>query len=106
MLNIEKIKIGANGEHLPVDSMEHVAVLLPAFGLMFTRSVINETEKPQLALESDCRAVQCAGFDDFDMPDIDELSLIVDRSRSAPALDPNFFTEIPIDWLWAKTDCA
>ena len=77
MRNIEKIKIGAAGEQLPHDATNHVAVLLPAFGLMFTRSVINpDDSKSQDALELACKAVNCAGFSDWDMPEIEELELL------------------------------
>lgn len=104
--NIEMIKIGLNGEQLPADATDHVAVLLPAHGLMFTRSPINSSEKSQTDLEQACKEVTCAGFNDWDMPEIHELELIVNRSRCSPAVNTDFFAGIPNDWLWSKTDCA
>ncbi|MGN6520852.1 MAG: DUF1566 domain-containing protein [Dokdonella sp.] len=103
---IEMIKIGESGEQLPPDAKNHVAVLLPAQGLMFTARVINETEKSQPDLEKACTEVTCAGFNDWSLPEIDELELLIDRSRYSPALNPEYFLDIPEDWLWSKTPAA
>ena len=102
---IEKIKIGANGEQLSADATDHVAVLLPALGLMFTRRPVNDEGKSQDALEKACAQYSCAGFSDWRMPEVDELQLIIDRTRHAPALDPAFF-DVPLDWLWTSSECA
>jgi hypothetical protein len=105
-MTLEAIKISATGEHLPADSKDHVAVLLPKHGLMFTARVINKDEKAQSDLEADCKNIDVAGFTDWRMPEIDELQLIVDRTRYNPALDPELFLDVPLDWLWSATAAA
>jgi hypothetical protein len=106
MRTITMIKIGADGQHLPADATDHAAVLLPDHGLMFTARVINAEEAPQLDLEQQCTQLTCAGFTDWTMPEIDQLELIIDRTRHSPALNTDFFLDIPLDWLWSKTPCA
>ena len=106
MRTIRMIKIGENGEQLPDDAAQHAAVLLPDHGLMFTARVINSEEQPQTELEEACTKVSCAGFTDWTMPEIEELELVVDRSRYEPAINPAFFPDMPIDWLWSKTPAA
>ncbi len=105
---MEPIKILSDGTHLPAgsDRTDHVAVLLPQHGLMFTARVINAEAQRQAKLEEACKAVTCAGFSDWVMPEIEELQLVVDRTRYNPALDPEYFRDIPIDWLWSKTPAA
>jgi len=103
---IEKIKIGADGEPLPLESQDHVAVKLPALGLIYTRRPINERAKTQEVLEAECASFECAGLTGWQMIDPDELQLIIDRSRHSPALDPAFF-DVPADaWLITRGDCA
>lgn len=102
MLNLEKIKLGPAGEHLPADATDYVAVLYPALDRIFTATVINMKEAPQPDLVEACKTITLLGRSDWRLPDIDELSVIVDRSRSKPAIDP-IFRNIPIDWLWSAT---
>jgi hypothetical protein len=105
-MHIEKIKISATGEQLAADSSDHVAVLLPQFRLMFTRRPVNTEERSQADLVKACAELTLAGFSDWDMPEIDELQLVVDRSRFEPAFDNDYFSDIPNDWIWTKTGTA
>ena len=100
------IKIGADGQQLPADATDHVAVLLPAHGLMFTATSVVDSDVPQEECEAACKALTLAGYSDWDLPTIDELQLLVDRSRYSPAIDTDFFRDIQNDWYWSKTPAA
>ena len=81
MRTTEMIKIGANGEHLPNAACDHVAVLLPAEGLMFTRRPCERCRAPAgHARGGILGRIDVAGFHDWRMPDLDELQ----HHRSLP----------------------
>jgi uncharacterized protein DUF1566 len=105
-MHIEKVKISAAGEAMPADANDHVAVLLPQFGLMFTAKPVSEDDATQDDLVKACASLTLAGFSDWRLPEIDELQLIIDRTRRAPAFDPAFFHAIPNDWIWSSTAVA
>ena len=106
MSNIKFIKIGADGQQLPNDATDWVAVELPEHGLTFTATSIVESDVPQEQCEAAAKALTLAGHSDWDLPTIDELSLLVDRSRYSPAINTDFFQDIQSDWYWSKTSAA
>ena len=106
MSNIKFIKIGADGQQLPNEATDWVAVELPEHGLTFTATSIVDTDVPQEQCEAAAKALTLAGHSDWDLPTIDELSLLVDRTRYEPAINTDFFTDIQIDWYWSKTPAA
>ena len=100
------IKIGADGARLPNDATDWVAVELPDHGLTFSRTSVTDSDVPQEQCEAACKALTLAGFSDWDLPTIEELQLLVDRSRYSPAIDTDFFVDIENDWYWSKTPAA
>ncbi|PZU17569.1 MAG: hypothetical protein DI589_25905 [Shinella sp.] len=106
MSNIKFIKIGADGQQLPNDAIDWVAVELPEHGLTFTATSIVESDVPQEKCEAAAKALTLAGHSDWDLPTIDELSLLVDRSRYSPAINTDFFHDTQNDWYWTKTPAA
>ena len=100
------IKIGADGARLPNDETDWVAVELPDHGLTFSRTSVTDSDVPQEQCEAACKALTLAGFSDWDLPTIEELQLLVDRSRYSPAIDTDFFVDIENDWYWSKTPAA
>lgn len=106
MSNIKFIKIGADGQQLPNDATDWVAVELPEHGLTFTATSIVDTDVPQEECEAAAQALTLAGHSDWDLPTIEELSLLVDRSRYEPAINTEFFQDIQNDWYWSKTPAA
>ena len=106
MSNIKFIKIGADGQQLPNDATDWVAVELPEHGLTFTATSIVDTDVPQEQCEAAAKALTLAGHSDWDLPTIDELSLLVDRTRYEPAINTDFFQDIQNDWYWSKTPAA
>ena len=100
------IKLAADGQELPADATEWVAVKLPEHGLIFTATQINEEETDQESLQAQAAALDLLGATDWDLPTIDELQLLVDRERYDPAIDTVFFRDIQSDWYWSKTPAA
>jgi hypothetical protein len=106
MSQLKLIKISSTGEQLPADSTEqHVAVLLPDHGVMFTATNVAQNQS-QAECEAACKACQVAGFDDWNMPSIDQLQLLIDRTRYSPAIDTDYFHGIENDWYWTNTAAA
>ncbi|WFC43220.1 DUF1566 domain-containing protein [Pseudoxanthomonas sp. SE1] len=100
------IKLAADGQELPADATDWVAVKLPEHGLIFTATQINEEEADQESLQAQAVALDLLGATDWDLPTIDELQLLVDRERYNPAIDTVFFRDIQNDWYWSKTPAA
>ena len=100
------IKLAADGQELPADATDWVAVKLPEHGLIFTATQINEEETDQESLQAKAVALDLLGAPDWDLPTIDELQLLIDRDRYDPAIDTAFFRDIQSDWYWSKTPAA
>ena len=99
-------KIGADRNQLPDDSTDHVAVFLPDYGLTFTATNIVDTDVPHAECEAAAKAMDLLGHSDWDLPTIEELQLLIDRSRYSPAINTDFFKGIQNDWYWSKTPAA
>jgi hypothetical protein len=106
MSNLKLIKVAANREMLPDDSTEqHVAVLLPDHGLMFTATNVAE-DVPQKECEAAAKACTVGGYDDWSLPTVEQLQLLVDRTRRSPAINTDYFRDIKDDWYWTTTAVA
>ncbi|HED4877796.1 TPA: DUF1566 domain-containing protein [Stenotrophomonas maltophilia] len=99
-------KIGADRNQLPDDATDHVAVFLPDYGLTFTATSIVADDVPHADCEAAAKALDLLGHTDWDLPTIEELSLLIDRSRYSPAINTEFFKDIQNDWYWSKTPAA
>ncbi|MCW0398742.1 hypothetical protein NB688_000556 [Xanthomonas sacchari] len=100
------IKIGADGAQLPANAKDWVAVLLPDHGLMFSATHVTETDVAQAECEAACKSLTLAGHNDWELPTIDQLQLVIDRSRHNPAINTDFFRDIENDWYWSTTPAA
>jgi hypothetical protein len=105
MSHLKLIKIGSSGEHLPKDAPHWDAVFLPEHGLMFTATNVAE-DVPQKACATACRSCTYAGFTDWDIPSIEQLQLLIDRTRHSPAINADYFRDIANDWYWSDTPAA
>ena len=99
-------KIAADGSELPDSATDHVAVLLPDYGLIFTATNIVDSDVPHAECEAAAKALDLLGHTDWDLPTIEELQLLIDRSRYSPAINTDFFKGIQNDWYWSKTPAA
>ncbi|XNX69797.1 DUF1566 domain-containing protein [Stenotrophomonas maltophilia] len=99
-------KIGADRNQLPDDSIDHVAVFLPDYGLTFTATNIVDSDVPHAECEASAKALNLLGHTDWDLPTIEEYQLLIDRSRYSPAINTDFFRDIQNDWYWSKTPAA
>jgi hypothetical protein len=103
MSRITMLKIGADGQPLPADSTEqHVAVLLPDHGLMFTATNVAENVS-QAKCKKAAGACRVAGFKDWALPTSSELMLLIDHGRRRPAIDTEYFHGIANEWYWTDT---
>jgi hypothetical protein len=106
MENPVMIKIGANGEQLPDDASQWDAVLLPQLGLMFSATDVGDDEVDFDQAEAACASLSLSGFNDWRLPDRQELEEILDLSRHSPAIDIKYFRDTKSDWYWTRTPTA
>ncbi|MBH1642651.1 DUF1566 domain-containing protein [Stenotrophomonas maltophilia] len=99
-------KIAADGSELPDNATDHVAVLLPDYGLIFTATNIVDSDVPHAKCEAAAKALDLLGHTDWDLPTIEEYQLLIDRTRYTPAITPDFFKGSESDWYWSKTPAA
>ncbi|HGM5525811.1 TPA: DUF1566 domain-containing protein [Stenotrophomonas maltophilia] len=99
-------KIAADGSELPDNATDHVAVLLPDYGLIFTATNIVDSDVPHAKCEAAAKALDLLGHTDWDLPTIEEYQLLIDRTRYNPAINTDFFKGIESDWYWSKTPAA
>lgn len=104
---IEFIRLGADGVELTDNAPEsdHVATLFPTLGLIFSARPIATGRTHAEAVE-DCKACDLMGFNDWRLPEVEELFPTADRSRLGPAADPRAYPDCPSDWFWTATDSA
>lgn len=105
MSKLKLIKISSTGEQLADDASAWDAVLLPDHGLMFTATHV-AADVPHDDCVAACTAATVAGFSDWTLPDIDQLSLVIDRTRRDPAINVDYFRDIASDWYWSTTPVA
>ncbi len=94
---MEKV-LGSDGQHL--------ATLLPDYGLMFDatgpRQATSHANARTLASE-----LQLLGFKDWRLPESHELALLIRHDKYKPAIDTEFFPITPTDdWYWSNTEHA
>jgi len=97
-------KIGADGSVLPPEATAWEAVLDNKTGLMWSLET-KEVSKWQDA-EGAAKSIKAAGFEDWQLPTVEQLFPLADRTRVDPAIDTDFFPGCPSDWFWTSTaDC-
>ncbi len=106
MHNIIKIKIGANGEQLPIEAPEWDAVYLPQFNIMVGAGNASDEALDSEAAATICSNLSLAGFNDWRVPERMELEAVLDLTKYKPAIDPVFFRDTHSDWYLTATPCA
>jgi hypothetical protein len=96
-------KIGADGAQLPDNATDHVAVLDTRTHLMWSANDSTDKPLPFNQCAAACGNLTLAGFTDWRMPTVEELFLLADRSKSAPAIDTDAFPSCTSDWYWSST---
>ncbi|MBM4386416.1 MAG: DUF1566 domain-containing protein [Deltaproteobacteria bacterium] len=73
-----------------------------AAGLMWQKETASGDYKWEEALEF-CEDSVIAGFSDWRLPDIKELSSLIDETTSKPAIDLAYFPDTISSWYWSST---
>lgn len=97
-------KISVDGQDLPADATDWVAVRDAVTGLVWTRAPLEGQHQWKAAHRA---AESCAlcGQAGWRLPTVAELLTLVDYSRVEPAIDTSFFTEAS-NWYWTSTPYA
>ncbi|MCX8043457.1 MAG: DUF1566 domain-containing protein [Desulfobacterota bacterium] len=103
------VKLDATGNPLPDSAPVWAMVLDTATGLIWEvktddgtihdKDIKYESKDAQNHIDI-LNQQQFGGFQDWRLPDIKELSYLIDRSRSNPAVDPSYFPNL-ILYYWA-----
>ena len=102
------IKISADGIQLPEGSTatDHVAVLLPDHGLMFSVGKPIEGEVTQHQAVEACKTFPLFDLGDWRLPERSELLLLVDDTKHSPAINEDAFPNTESHWYWTNTAYA
>lgn len=108
--NVERIKIGPNGEQLPADATDHVAVhLLDQALIVHPYSLGSPNGEPlrnwQACVEA-CAALRVLGYDDWELATRPDWNHILDLKRFNPAVDTNLYPGIKPRWHWTASHAA
>jgi hypothetical protein len=100
------IKLAVDGTQLPPDAPEWSAVLDPTTQLVWSAADVSDRPLNQDEAAKACAELTLCGFNDWRLPERQELTSIVDLSRHSPAADPEFFPSCRNDWYWTSSPCA
>ncbi|HRC61601.1 MAG TPA: DUF1566 domain-containing protein [Dehalococcoidia bacterium] len=97
-------KISVDGQDLPADAKNWVAVRDETTKLVWSAG---EAKKPMRWKKAKAYAekLDLCGWK-WRLPTVEELFLLADRSRTAPAIDIAFFPECQSKWYWSGTVAA
>lgn len=108
----DPIKVLADGTRCaPGDTRtDHVAVLLPAAGIMLHPVSLGTSDGDPLqnhaACEAACRDLRVLGHSDWRLASREDWNHILDLTRHDPAVDPNLYPGIKPHWHWTSTAAA
>ncbi|MGN6520853.1 MAG: Lcl domain-containing protein [Dokdonella sp.] len=108
----DPIKVLADGTHCaPGDTRtDHVAVLLPAAGIMVHPVSLgaggDDPLQNHAACEGACRDLRVLGHSDWQLASREDWNHILDLTRHDPAVDPNLYPGIKPRWHWTSTAAA
>jgi len=97
-------KIGADGKPLPADAKEWEVVADSKTGKMWTVETKRVSSHGKAG--GAAKKMKAGGFDDWRLPDVEDLFLLADRTRHNPAIDTEYFPDTPSDWFWTSTPYA
>jgi hypothetical protein len=72
-------------------------------GLMWPKETQSTANVTQYEAEKICAELRLGGYDDWRLPDVEELFQLADRTRRNPAIDTEFFPDTHSDWYWTRT---
>ena len=96
------IKLNAQLQPVADGAAEHVAVLLPDYGLIFDARMPKKADNWQHA--KDLGAACDLPGTGWRLPERQELQLLIDPARHEPAINTDYFPHTPTnDWYWTAT---
>lgn len=94
-------KIGEGGLALPEDAEKWIIVLDNTTRLMWT---VEETARMSRARALKAvKAMRIGGFKDWQLPEVEPLFWLADRTRFGPAIDTRYFPGCKSDWYHTAT---
>ena len=72
-------------------------------GLMWPKETQSAANVTQYEAEKICAELRLGGYDDWRLPDVEELFRLADRTRLNPAVNIEFFPDTHSDWYWTRT---
>ena len=98
-------KLDENGNDLPDDATEWAMVRDNVTGLIWQKDTAPGTYTWEQAL-SYCAGLTLAGYDDWRLPTIMELTFLVDRDRHDPTINTTYFPNTVSSYYWSSTPCV
>jgi Protein of unknown function (DUF1566) len=74
--------------------------------LMWTKATLCTKNVDQYEAEKICKDCRVGGYSDWDLPEVEPLFFLADRTRYKPAIDTAFFPDTHSDWYWTRTLAA
>lgn len=98
-------KIGADGQPLPDDATEWVVNRDNTTGLEWPKDHAPKRMTWKQA-KAWVKKLTLCGHTDWRLPTVEELFMLADRTKHAPAIDTDAFPACESDWYWTSTPAA
>ena len=95
-------KLNAKSQDLPADATDHVAVRDNTTGVIW-QAGDSEKRLTHKQAEAYVKKLRLLGQKDWRLPTVEELFLLADRSKTAPAIDQAYFPTCKSSWYWTGT---
>lgn len=98
-------KLDGQGNDLPASAADHVAVRDNTTGLIWQAGDSEKRLTHAQAL-AQVKKSRLLGKKDWRLPTVEELFLLVDRTKMDPAINKVFFSTCKSSWYWTSTRYA
>jgi hypothetical protein len=75
-------------------------------GLMWSKDTLSKSCINHTKASTICSKLDLGGHTDWRLPTVEELFLLADRTKHAPAIDTEAFPDTKNAWYWSSTESA